>query len=356
MCSLIFFSAFLILACQSGETTDLTIRWNDKRAKSLLIPKRLVSSVPADSVAQLLTVHLLNEETAIAGQYQDIGDDILFEPLIPFTRGLRYAVWLRDKPVREISIPSLSADDHPDLLAIYPTQDTVPENLLKIYLRFSRPMREGQSEKYVALIKNNRDTVKGAFLNLQPELWNTDRTMLTLWLDPGRIKRDLQPNKLLGAPLDANQRYQLVVSPNWLDQQGASLSKPTIKTFVTKLRDGQPPNPATWAIHSPSSGSTQPLTIAFGKGLDYSLLTETFHVFQQNGKPLSGVWQIGTNEKQSSFKPDSPWQEGRYTVRIESRLEDLAGNNLNRPFDRDITRKSQANTDQPFKEVFFEVR
>ena len=77
----------------------------------------------------------------------------------------------------------------------------MPENLLKIYLRFSHPMREGQSDKYISLIKNGKDTLPDVFLNLQPELWNEDRTVLTVWLDPGRIKRDLQPNLKLGNPL-----------------------------------------------------------------------------------------------------------------------------------------------------------
>ena len=43
----------------------------------------------------------------------------------------------------------------------------------------------------------------GTFLDLQPELWNAEGTVLTLWLDPGRIKRDLIPNKELGIPLKA---------------------------------------------------------------------------------------------------------------------------------------------------------
>ena len=83
-------------------------------------------------------------------------------------------------------------------MAIYPTQDTVPENLLKIYLQFSKPMREGQALRHIELLKNNRDTLPGVFLDLQPELWNVDRTTLTVWLDPGRIKRDLQPNGPIG--------------------------------------------------------------------------------------------------------------------------------------------------------------
>ena len=60
---------------------------------------------------------------------------------------------------------------------------------------FSQPMQEGVSAEHICLVKGEKDTLKNVFLDLQPELWNHDRTMLTLWLDPGRIKRDLQPNR-----------------------------------------------------------------------------------------------------------------------------------------------------------------
>ena len=63
-------------------------------------------------------------------------------------------------------------------------------------------MQEGQALENITVIKNGKDTIPSIFLDLQPELWNKERTILTLWLDPGRIKRDLQPNKKLGLPLE----------------------------------------------------------------------------------------------------------------------------------------------------------
>ena len=296
------------------------------------------------------------DQTAILGDYRIAGDDILFEPLIPFTRGLRYEVWLRNQRLGGFDIPVADPKDAPELLAIFPSQDSVPDNLLKIYLRFSRPMREGQSQHYVALLTNQNDTIPGVFLDLQPELWNTDRTMLTLWLDPGRIKRDLQPNKLLGAPLQTSQRYQLVVSAHWPDQQGAKLRKAFTKSFVTVQRDSLSPQPDRWQIKSPPAGQIQPLEVAFGEPLDYSLLIETLHVLGEGGKTVAGNWQIGPEEKTAQFKPAQPWKPGRYTLRIEARLEDLAGNNLNRPFDRDVTQKAIPATSQNFFGRSFQVK
>ena len=202
-----------------------------------------------------MAVRLSGNETAMLGQFQLADNDILFEPLIPLTRGLHYTIWFRNKRLGEITIPGLNPGDKPTVLAIYPTQDSVPENLLKIYLHFSRPMREGQSPKYVAVLKNRTDTLPGVLLDLQPELWNADRTLLTLWLDPGRIKRDLQPNKRLGTPLQTGVSYKVVVSTNWPDAQGATLARGATKSFVTVARDSLSPNPKQWTIQPPKQGS-----------------------------------------------------------------------------------------------------
>lgn len=356
LCSLIFFIASLLIECHPADQKGVTIRWQNKRATGIFIPKRLAEDTAGDAQEKQLSVRLVDQKTAIAGQCQLIDDEILFEPLIPFTRGLRYVIWLNGKQLSEVSIPALDANDRPALLGIYPSQDSLPENLLKIYLHFSRPMREGQSQKYVTLLKNNTDTLSGVFLDLQPELWNPNRTLLTLWLDPGRIKRDLQPNKRLGTPLQTSAHYRLTVSANWPDEQGATLDKQVTKSFVTIQRDSLSPNPKQWTLLEPPSGTMQPLGVSFGEPLDYSLLTETLRVLREDGTAISGAWQPGEEEKQIRFKPDATWQSGRYKLRIESRLEDLAGNNLNRLFDRDITRKDQRATSQSFAELFFTAR
>lgn len=353
--NLIFFSFGLLVACHQSDETGVTVRWQGNRATGLSIPRRLLPPLSADSLNQLLAVRLADKEMAMLGNYQLVGNAILFEPVVPFTRGLRYIVWYKNRQIGEMAIPALATDDKPTLLAMYPSQDSLPDNLLKIYLHFSRPMREGQSLKYIALVKNDTDTLPGVFLDLQPELWNADRTLLTLWLDPGRIKRDLQPNKLLGVPLQTGVHYQVVVSAAWPDEQGATLEKPYAKKFVTIQRDSLPPVPAQWSIRQPKSGSEAPMEVAFGEALDYSLLTETLRVIDKTGNIILGTWQLSHEEKHGLFRPARPWRAGQYRLQVDNRLEDLAGNNVNRPFDRDISRKDTRAASQRFSEVSFSI-
>ncbi len=355
---LIFFVLMVFCSCSSSSENDqIRIRWRGKTAEGVDIPQSLTAGLPSDSVASLLKIRLVdsNPSVSILGDYLLESETITFTPLIPFTRGLQYEILLLNEPVSTFSIPVADSADAPELLGIFPSQDTLPENLLKIYLRFSQPMQEGKSADYVALVSNNSDTLKGAFLNLQPELWNEDRTILTLWLDPGRIKRDLQPNRLLGNPLQRGDSYQLLVSAEWKNQLGTSLPKTYHKSFVASLRDSLSPVPAKWKIMVPSSGTRQSAKIEFNEPLDYSLIAESLSIMDRNGRVVKGKWEIGKEEKVAYFKPLYSWKAGNYTLQVLTILEDLAGNNLNRPFDLDVTKKRARQHPSEVVEVPFSV-
>lgn len=355
---LAFFVCFMLCQCRRASDTDrLRIDWKEGKAAAVLIPKSLLDRIPVDSLDKLVQVRLasVSEPASIFGSYADASQHIRFTPLIPFTPGLRYGLWLRGKQSDTFEIPAPDPAGAPMITAIYPSGDTLPENLLKIHLYFSRPMREGQSGKYVSLIRNNSDKVTAAFLDLQPELWNPERTMLTLWLDPGRIKRDLQPHQHLGAPMQAAASYKISVSEDWQSTQGIKLSSPFVHAFITTQKDGLSPVPSHWQFGLPPSGTRDPLVVRFGEALDYSLLQEVFTIRDDAGKAIQGKWTTSRAETESIFEPVTPWRSGSYTLRVENRLEDLAGNNISRPFDRDVTRIKQVNADKRFTYILFQI-
>lgn len=353
--NLIFFSLFLLSAC-AKKTEAIRLIWNKEQVIGISIPKNSIGSI-SDSLDRQLMIRLVKDGDPIAmfGNYKIDHDEIIFEPLVPFTRGLRYQVLINHRVVQELFIPPIGPKDAPSLLAIYPTEDTVPENLLKMYLQFSKPMREGQSVSYLTLLRNNYDTVQGAFLDLQPELWNEDRTMLTVWLDPGRIKRGLHPNKLYGAPLQKGANYTLAVSNQWKDVEGATLAMGIYKNFSVTLRDSLSPDPQTWTIHNPKTGTTHALQIALKSPLDYSLLKTTLHIVNAAEQIIPGDWQIENQEREVSFIPKTQWVSGVYQLQIETRLEDLAGNNLNRAFDRDVKARVQSTSTAKIISIQFPI-
>lgn len=305
------------------------------------IPEKLTGTI-TDSLENKLIVRLSKEGNVapIAGSYQKQNDAVLFEPLIPFTHGLSYEILTDNKIISQFTIPYVNQKNAPELLSIYPVKDTLPENLLKMHFCFSEPMREGQSVQHLTLLKDNTDTLYRTFLDLQPELWNEDGTILTVWLDPGRIKRELQPNTQLGTPLQSNTPYTLLVSNQWKGKNGASLTKQYQKKFITTIRDSISPNPKTWIIQPPTVSSTQPLIVHFLETLDYNLITTTLHVVDEANSEVKGKWNSNEKADGISFIPDKSWSTGNYLLQVEARLEDLAGNNLNRAFDVNVKHKT----------------
>lgn len=350
----LFVTVMILASChQPDKPRAPTIVWDNNKAVGLTIPRELAEGADI----QQLQIRLVKEgeRSAVLGDFTEQSDGFHFTPLVPLTLGLRYEVMAGESVVGEVEIPK-SDTAAPELLAIYPSQDTVPENLLKVYLHFSQPMAEGRSANYVHLLKNDRDTMNGTFLDLQPELWNADGTVLTLWLDPGRIKLDLIPNKELGNPLKEGDTYTLRVAGGWRSKNGNPLAQAGAKSFFVASRDNASPDPDMWKITVPKPGTSLPLLADFREPLDHTLIGSTIQVLDRDGKPISGTVQVLDQDRIFKYSPDRPWRVGRYVLQIEARLEDLAGNNLNRPFEKDLLKKGKVNAEATVFKRGFEMR
>ena len=110
---------------------------------------------------------------------------------------------------------------------IYPTASELPENLLRLYVYFPRPMALTEGMDNIVLLNDKGMPVTGAFLPTHRELWSPERQRLTLLLDPGRVKSGLAAQELMGRALVSGRSYTLVVSGSSLDVMGCSLGADT---------------------------------------------------------------------------------------------------------------------------------
>ena len=354
LCSLAFFALLALGACQQKEES-IELVWNDQQATAISIPWHFVKNTSSRDKAPVIKVVLANgNNKAILGSFSTGNSSLLFEPLIPLTSGLSYHILKNDQLIGQVSVPFNPNEKAPELVGIYPLLDTLPENLLKLYLHFSKPMRSGESLQFIHLLGEKGDTLGNVFLNLQPELWDTTSTVLTLWLDPGRIKRGLTLNRALGNPLKMNETYHLVVSSAWKGQNGLKLAQNYRKTFVAGKRDEQAPDVKQWQLQIPRAGTTALLVVKTQETLDHYLLSESIGIVDQNNTPIKGEIRLGKKDNQVVFFPAKPWKAQRYHLQVDGRLEDLAGNNLNRVFDRDITKTKSRN--KSYYELDFEVK
>lgn len=343
--SLIFFM-LIDEGCRQKKDNSIDILWEAGIPKGIAIPYTLLQNENKAVLKSVLQVRLQNSPVDILGEYKTVvSDEVIFFPLIPLTPGKRYEIYYKKKLLGTVAVPLPDERDAPSLVSIYPSADTLPENLLKLYLQFSSPMREGEAQQHIYLLNETGDTIPDVFLDLQPELWNENSTTLTIWLDPGRIKRDLIPNQKLGNPLKTGSHYKLVVDTTWLSTKGLAMKMPVTKKFWVAGRDDESPRPADWKILLPKSNTTKPLEIYFSEPLDYFLIKEAMTIVNEKGIIVEGNVLHLKNESGVKFIPGKPWQAGNYRLKIASFLEDLAGNNLNRPFDRDIKLQKKKETD-----------
>ncbi len=332
-----FFLLGTFAACNGHHSKIEIARDKSDHATGIFIPSFLLNVEAGIPIESSLKVRMGDNNQDILGHLSEDGDAILFTPLIPLTPGLTYKIIQAGKLIGDIKVPLSNGRDAPQILAIYPQGDTLPENTLKFYLEFSHPMLTVTAIDHIMLL-DGKDTLHDVFLDLQPELWDTTGKVLTLWLDPGRIKRGLVLNRERGNPLKKADKYQLIISSNWKDARGLKLQGYR-KNFVAGTWDDQQPDINKWQLSPPLSGTFKPLIIKLNEPLDHYLLEEYMTILNARGVPVQGSVSVRNNDSLWEFTPTQPWLAGKYTLRVDARLEDLAGNNLNKVFDRDITKQ-----------------
>ncbi len=265
-----------------------------------------------------------------------VGDTLVFVPRFPLRAGLIYRIEFEPLSLRTtLSLPLPKNHSATELATIYPSADSLPANQLKFYLHFTAPMSRGRSYQHITLLDENGQPIELPFVEIGEELWDDRQQRLTVLLDPGRIKRGLKPNEEVGPPLVVGRSYTLLISKDWPDAERKPLIKKYRKSFCVGPFDSVQPNPENWQIKSPAANTRAPLEIQLDEPMDHSLLLHCLKVVDKAGIKLAGKAKITQNETVWQFIPDSQWQKGHYGIVVDTKLEDLAGNSIQRPFEVD---------------------
>jgi len=70
--------------------------------------------------------------------------------------------------------------------------------------------------------------------------------------------------------------------------------------------------------------------------MDHALSQRVIRVTGESGEFVEGKISLEDQERRWAFTPDNIWRHGRYQIIIQNTLEDLAGNNIGKPFDVDL--------------------
>ena len=220
----------------------------------------------------------------------------------------------------------------PRVNRVYPTSDTLPANLLRMYVQFSKPMKTVGNLERIKLMNADGREVVGAIFNNVYELWNDKQTQLTLIFDPARVKTGLQAHDSLGRALSVGESYRLLIQ-GLEDVHHQPLDAPYTKVIHVAAPDTIPPNTEHWEMVIPTTNSLEPFIVQFPGQLDQLSLKTRLILTKVDKEQVEGIVKLGVLEKSWQFFPAHSWVPGTYLLFINSRLEDPAGNNLNGLFD-----------------------
>lgn len=251
--------------------------------------------------------------------------------------------------------------DGPFVEEVYPTTSQIPENILRFYVYFSEPIKDGSTIKSIHIF--NEDNVEvnlydidssatGIFLETLEELWSPDYQRITLILDPGRVKTGLDANLELGRSFESGKKYTMEIDTEIEALSGEKLVKKFRKEFEVVSEDRIPPNDDNWKIVIPKENTFDPLRIEFNDILDHAQMISFIRVYDSSNSSLQGEVKFKNNESIWEFYSNSKWEKGNYSIKIDVRLEDLAGNNIQGKFDRDLQADDLLYLDQ--KEIVLE--
>ena len=323
-------------------------------------PTRVVVSCPLDAAQiaelsarpavdealgrELLTLSLVEDDGRAAtlplfGSYSVRDGRLIFEPRFGLVRGSRYrAAAVSNQPgaaTVDYVVPPVEAAPPTTVVDVKPVDDRVPANLLKFYIRFSRPMREGREVlERIRLFEVGGSELVAPWRDI--ELWNHDATRLTLFIHPGRIKQGVNLRDDFGPVLAPGKTYELVVGADLRDARGVELGKPWTKRFTAGEEVRSKIEVAKWRLSEVRKGTRDELVVDFDRPLDAALAERCLHLRDSAGGDLDGVWKVADDVRRATFTPRSSWRAEGFFVAVDPELEDRSGNTPTLVFDNDL--------------------
>ena len=234
-------------------------------------------------------------------------------------------------------------ENMPKILAIYPTTDSIPVNILRFYVQFSAPMQEMDILKHIHLQNEEGKNISGIFFENQYELWSENRTKVTLIIDPGRVKLGLLANNTMGRAFDVGKLYTLKVDSLLLDFNDQKLRNSFSKTFIAVQQDTIAPDTKKWELLLPKVNTCESLVINFNDKIDH-ISAQTLTKIRKGNKEIKGKISLQNGEEQWLFTPKNKWQMGEYQVIVHPKLEDIAANSVHQTFDHKTSEFKQNNS------------
>ncbi|MEM6295479.1 MAG: hypothetical protein AAGA54_29665 [Myxococcota bacterium] len=277
-----------------------------------------------------LRVSVEGASVAMAGKMQGDG---AFVPSFPLTPGVRYEV--RGARCSDtIEVPPSVGEAQPEVVAVYPRSEALPENILRFYVYFSEPMAEGGFLEHVRLehVGSGQD-LTGVFFDNVHELWSRDRRRITLLVDPGRVKTGLVAHQKLGRAFSAGETYRLTILDTWTSIGGRRLEGAYTAEFTATREDRASVLPSSWSLQEGRDAARPSLAADFGDVVDHVSVHRLLTVHTARGHRVPGRWSIEAGDTSATWVARDEASPEALCLGVDPRFEDAAGNNLEAALD-----------------------
>lgn len=332
----------------SGQQKNAGICLTDLTARELDAVRAI--GLGTEQGQRLLQVFANSGTTPLLGKTFLHQDQVVFEPRFPLDDSIDHQVVFdiakirsdKQKPnvviLNRVSVDEMIVVDSPK---VFPSQDRLPQNVLKMYIQFADEWSQGTAYEHIQFLDRSGQAIPDPFLPIPQELWSRDGTRLTLLFDPGRIKRGLQRNQTFGAPFEVGETYTLKISRKWKSPDNQCFSEDHSHSFTIVEPNRTQPSVDRWQIKTPPSETTDPIVVTFDEAMDYALLQHSLTLIDLNTNcKVQGKTTVSRDGLSWRFTPLSNWHSGSYRLAVDPTLEDLAGNRLDGLFER----KNDTNT------------
>jgi len=317
-------------------------------------------ATPRGGWADVLKVYASEDPAAPAllGDYARDGATVVFTPRFPPAPALRLRA-VYQPPIGKPVVVWFGGVPEPErlpttrVLSVTPSAAVWPENILRLYVSFSAPMRIGEAWEHIRMLDADGRPMGGLFVEIDQELWDPAGQRLTVLFDPARIKRGLVDHINQGPPLGLGERCTLEIDAFWRDAAGALLAEPFAKTIEVGAPLRAALDPAAWRLSAPAAPGDA-LVVEVLHPLDAALARRTFTV-RRGETAIGGEVELEQAETRLLFQPDRPWESGSHVLVADPVLEDICGNRIGRPFDIDRRDPAQADAEARSAEIPFEI-
>jgi hypothetical protein len=217
-------------------------------------------------------------------------------------------------------------------IGISPEAKVLPANTLRFYIYFPRPAEAHFDRDQLCLLDDKEQVVRDSFLVLSQELWSPDGRRLTVFMEPGRIKRGLGADPTHDPALVVGRTYKLVIT---------ALGQTASHTFRVSDPVLEAVDETCWRLVSPTVGTLSPVVVHFDRVMDAALCEEEIGVMAPSGDAVQTRVSLAMNGTAAQFIPSLPWHAGEHRLVISERLEDVCGNRLGEALDHDLSKEGR---------------